>query len=98
FDPAEKALKCGFHVVLDKPLTLNYAEAKELYQVVTNSSQRFLLTHTYSGYPMIKQAKQMISDGEIGKVRKVFVEYPQGWLYKLLEAENHKQAEWRTDP
>jgi predicted dehydrogenase len=79
-------------------LTLNYREAKELYHIVKNSDRRFLLTHTYSGYPMIKQAKQMIADGKIGKVRKVYVEYPQGWLYKLLETENNKQAEWRTDP
>jgi len=98
FDPTVKALKYGFHVALDKPLTLNYHEAKELYHIVKNSDRRFLLTHTYSGYPMIKQAKQMIADGKIGKVRKVYVEYPQGWLYKLLETENNKQAEWRTDP
>lgn len=98
FDPTVKALKHGFHVVLDKPLTLNYQEAKELYHLVKGSEKRFLLTHTYSGYPMIKQARQMISNGEIGKVRKVYVEYPQGWLYKLLEAENDKQAVWRTDP
>lgn len=98
FDPTVKALKYGFHVALDKPLTLNYQEAKELYHIVKNSDRRFLLTHTYSGYPMIKQAKQMVADGKIGKVRKVYVEYPQGWLYKLLETENNKQAEWRTDP
>jgi predicted dehydrogenase len=98
FDPTVKALKHGFHVALDKPLTLNYREAKELYHVVKNSDRRFLLTHTYTGYPMIKQAKQMVMDGKIGKVRKVYVEYPQGWLYKLLETENNKQAEWRTDP
>lgn len=98
FDPTVKALKHGFHVALDKPLTLNYAEAKELYHVVKNSDKLFLLTHTYSGYPMIKQAKQMIANGEIGKVRKVYVEYPQGWLWKLLETENNKQAAWRTDP
>lgn len=98
FDPTVKALQSGFHVALDKPLTLNYAEAKELYHVVNASDKRFLLTHTYSGYPMIKQAKQMISEGQIGKVRKVYVEYPQGWLWKLLESENNKQAEWRTDP
>jgi len=97
-DPTVKALNLGFHVALDKPLTLNYQEAKEMYRVVNTSSKRLLLTHTYSGYPMIKQAKQMIAEGEIGKVRKVFVEYPQGWLYKLLEAESNKQAEWRTDP
>lgn len=98
FDPTVKALKYGFHVALDKPLTLNYTEAKALYQEVQKSDKRFLLTHTYSGYPMIKQAKQMIAEGQIGKVRKVYVEYPQGWLYKLLETENNKQAEWRTDP
>lgn len=98
FDPCVKAIKAGFHVVLDKPLTLNYQEAKELYHVVKSSSKRFLLTHTYSGYPMIKQAKQMIEEGKIGKVWKVYVEYPQGWLYKLLETEDNKQAEWRTDP
>lgn len=98
FDPTVKALKHGFHVALDKPLTLNYKEAKELYHIVKNSDRRFLLTHTYTGYPMIKQAKQMVMDGKIGKVRKVYVEYPQGWLYKLLETENNKQAEWRTDP
>jgi predicted dehydrogenase len=98
YDPTVKALQKGFHVVLDKPLTLNYEEAKSLYAIVKASSQRFLLTHTYSGYPMIKQAKQMIAEGKIGKVRKVYVEYPQGWLYKLLETEDNKQAQWRTDP
>jgi len=98
YDPTVKALQNGFHVVLDKPLTLNYEEAKSLYAIVKASNQRFLLTHTYSGYPMIKQAKQMISEGKIGKVRKVYVEYPQGWLYKLLESEDNKQAQWRTDP
>lgn len=98
FDPTVKALKHGFHVALDKPLTLNYTEAKALYYEVKKSDKLFLLTHTYSGYPMIKQAKQMIAEGKIGKVRKVYVEYPQGWLYKLLETEDNKQAEWRTDP
>ncbi|MCE7055761.1 Gfo/Idh/MocA family oxidoreductase [Algoriphagus sp. AGSA1] len=98
FDPTVKALKHGFHVILDKPLTLNYQEAKELYHRVKASDRRFLLTHTYSGYPMVKQAKQMIAEGQLGKVRKVYVEYPQGWLWKLLESENNKQAEWRTDP
>lgn len=98
FDPTIKALEHGFHVALDKPLTLNYEQAKKLYHAVQKTDQLFLLTHTYSGYPMIKQAKQMIQNGEIGKVRKVYVEYPQGWLWKLLEHENNKQAAWRTDP
>jgi len=98
FDPTAKALQHGFHVALDKPLTLNYAEAQALYRLVSQSDRRFLLTHTYTGYPMIKQARQMVQEGMIGKIRKVYVEYPQGWLYKLLETENNKQAEWRTDP
>ncbi|SMD43417.1 Predicted dehydrogenase [Aquiflexum balticum DSM 16537] len=97
FDPAKKALENGFHVVLDKPMTLNYDEAKELYKIIKKTDKLFCLTHTYTGYPMIKQMKQMIADGAIGEVRKVYVEYPQGWLHKLLEYEN-KQAEWRTDP
>jgi predicted dehydrogenase len=97
FDPAKKALENGFHVVLDKPMTLNYDEAKELYKIIKRSDKLFCLTHTYTGYPMIKQMKQMIADGVIGEVRKVYIEYPQGWLHKLLEYEN-KQAEWRTDP
>lgn len=98
FDPAKKALENGFHVVLDKPMTLTYEEAQALYKVIKNSDKLFCLTHTYTGYPMVKQMKQMIADGAIGEVRKVYVEYPQGWLYKLLEHENNKQAEWRTDP
>ena len=97
FDPTKKALENGFHVVLDKPMTLNYEEAKELYRIIKKSDKLFCLTHTYTGYPMIKQMKQMIADGVIGEIRKVYVEYPQGWLHKLLEYEN-KQAEWRTDP
>ncbi|MFD2037058.1 Gfo/Idh/MocA family protein [Belliella marina] len=98
FDPTKKALEMGFHVVLDKPLTLNYAEAKELYRVIEKAKGLFCLTHTYTGYPMVKQAKQMVADGVIGEVRKVYVEYPQGWLWKLLESEDNKQAQWRTDP
>lgn len=98
FDPTRKALENGFHVVLDKPMTLTYDEAKELYRIIKKSDKLFCLTHTYTGYPMIKQMKQMIADGMIGQIRKVYVEYPQGWLYKLLEQENNKQAEWRTDP
>ncbi|WP_291786783.1 Gfo/Idh/MocA family oxidoreductase [Cecembia sp.] len=98
FEPTKMALENGFHVVLDKPMTLTYDEAKELYKIIKNSDKLFCLTHTYTGYPMIKQMKQMVAEGRIGKVKKVYVEYPQGWLYKLLEHENNKQAEWRTDP
>ena len=98
FDPTKKALEKGFHVVLDKPMTLNYDQAMELHQIIQSSEKLFCLTHTYTGYPMIKQAKQMVADGAIGEIRKVYVEYPQGWLWKLLEHEDNKQAEWRTDP
>jgi len=98
FDATRKALENGFHVVLDKPLTLNYREAKDLYQIIQNSQSLFCLTHTYTGYPMVKQAKEMIAAGVLGEIKKVYVEYPQGWLYKLLESEDNKQAQWRTDP
>ncbi|MCH7403140.1 Gfo/Idh/MocA family protein [Belliella kenyensis] len=98
FGPTKKALELGFHVILDKPMTLDYSEAKELYRIIHNAKTEFALTHTYTGYPMVKQAKQMVADGVIGEVRKVYVEYPQGWLWKLLETEDNKQAQWRTDP
>ena len=98
FGPAKLALENGFHVVMDKPMTLNYPEAKALYRIIQESQGAFCLTYTYSGYPMVKQARQMVRDEIIGEVRKVYVEYPQGWLWKLLESENNKQAQWRTDP
>jgi predicted dehydrogenase len=98
YDPAKLALENGFHVVLDKPLCFNTEEAYKLQMVVNNVSAKFCLTHTYTGYPMIKQAKQMITAGEIGTVRKVYVSYVQGWLHQSLESENQKQASWRTNP
>lgn len=98
FDPTAKALKNGFHVVLDKPMTLDLEEARELYSIIKNSGLLFCLTHTYTGYPMIKQARQLIAQGLLGEIRKIYVDYPQGWLWKKFEDENHKQAEWRTDP
>lgn len=98
FDPAVKALKNGFHVILDKPMTLDLEEAKELYAVIKESGLLFCLTHTYTGYPMVKEARQLISQGVVGEVRKIYVEYPQGWLWKKFEDEDNKQAEWRTDP
>lgn len=98
FDPTAKALKNGFHVVLDKPMTLDLEEARELYSIIKNSGLLFCLTHTYTGYPMIKQARQLIAQGQLGEIRKIYVDYPQGWLWKKFEDENHKQAEWRTDP
>jgi predicted dehydrogenase len=98
FEPAKLALENGFHVVLDKPMTFNLAEALELKKIVAGSGKFFCLTHTYTGYPMVKQARQMIKEGVLGNIRKVYVEYPQGWLSTYLEGENHKQASWRTDP
>ena len=99
FGPAKMALENGFHVVCDKPLCLSIKEAKELVDLVNKTGLIFALTHNYTGYPMVKQAKAMIRKGELGKIRKVVVEYPQGWLSTLLEADaNAKQAIWRTDP
>jgi len=98
FAPAKMALQKGFNVVVEKPITFNLAEAKELKQLVEETGLLLCLTHTYSGYPMVKQAKAMIADGVLGAVRKVWVEYPQGWLSKLSEKEGNAQAAWRTDP
>ena len=98
FAPAKMALQKGFHVVIEKPITFNLAEALELKQLVEQTGLLLCLTHTYSGYPMVKQAKAMIKDGVLGSVRKVWVEYPQGWLSKLSEREGNVQAAWRTDP
>ncbi|MFN8337855.1 MAG: Gfo/Idh/MocA family oxidoreductase [Saprospiraceae bacterium] len=98
FAPAKMALEHGFHVVCDKPMTFNLEEAYELRNVVEKSHRIFALTHTYTGYPMVKQAKFMLRNGQLGKIRKVVVEYPQGWLSTLLEASENKQASWRTDP
>lgn len=98
FAPAKMALENGFHVILDKPMTFSLAEAKELEKVVKASGKRFCLTHTYTGYLMVKEAKQLVKAGKLGQIRKVYVEYPQGWLSTFLEGGDHKQASWRTDP
>lgn len=99
FGPAKMALENGFHVVCDKPLCLSLKEAEELVALVQQTGLIFALTHNYTGYPMVKQAKAMIRKGELGAIRKVVVEYPQGWLSTLLEADaSAKQAIWRTDP
>ncbi|MBS1564943.1 MAG: Gfo/Idh/MocA family oxidoreductase [Bacteroidetes bacterium] len=98
FAPAKMALENGFHVVLDKPMTFSLAEAKELQQMVQKTGNLFCLTHTYTGYPMVKEARRIIASGKLGKIRKVYVEYPQGWLSTALETSDNKQASWRTDP
>jgi predicted dehydrogenase len=98
FAPAMMALENGFNVVIEKPITFSLDEAKQLQAKVKETGLLLLLTHTYSGYPMVKQARRMVKDGVIGKVRKIYVEYPQGWLSKLSEREGNAQAAWRTDP
>ena len=98
FGPAMLALEKGFHVVVEKPMTFTLDEAKQLQKKVEETGLILALTHTYSGYPMVKQAKQMVREGAFGKIRKVYVEYPQGWLSKLSEKEGNAQAAWRTDP
>ena len=98
FAPAMMALDNGFHVVIEKPITFTLDEAKQLKKKVDETGLILCLTHTYSGYPMVKQARAMVKDGALGKIRKVYVEYPQGWLSKLSEREGNAQAAWRTDP
>ena len=98
FAPAMMALDHGFHVVIEKPIAFTLDEAKQLKKKVEETGLILCLTHTYSGYPMVKQAKYMAQNGVLGKIRKVWVEYPQGWLSKLSEREGNAQAAWRTDP
>ena len=98
FPPAKMALENGFHVVCDKPITLNLEQAEELQRLVDETGLLFALTHNYTGYPMVKQARAMIANGDLGDIRKVVVEYPQGWLSTNLEATDQKQAAWRVDP
>ncbi|HEY9561258.1 MAG TPA: Gfo/Idh/MocA family oxidoreductase [Anseongella sp.] len=98
FAPAMMALEKGFHVVVEKPMTFTLEEAQQLQAKVEETGLTLLLTHTYTGYPMVKQARQLVKDGALGKIRKVWVEYPQGWLSRLTEREGNAQAAWRTDP
>jgi predicted dehydrogenase len=98
FAPAKMALEYGFHVICDKPLAFNLKEAHALAALVEKTGLLFALTHNYTGYPMVKQAKMMLKNGELGKIRKVVAAYPQGWLSTPLEQSGQKQAAWRTDP
>ena len=97
--PAAKAfLNAGIHVICDKPLTTTVQEAEELVKLVQESGKLFILTHNYTGYPMIRQARAMVASGELGEIRLVQVEYPQDWLTEAVEQTGQKQAAWRTDP
>ena len=98
FEPAMMALDRGFHVVVDKPMTFSLEQAKQLKAKVEETGLVLALTHTYSGFPAVKDAKERIARGDIGEVRKVYVEYPQGWLSKRIELEGGNNAGWRTDP
>ena len=98
FPPAKMALEHGFHVLSDKPATFNLAEAKELAKLVKKTGLLYGLTHNYTGYPLVKEARDLVANGKLGKIRKVVVEYPQGWLATRLEESGQKQAAWRTDP
>ncbi|GHN01343.1 oxidoreductase [Cytophagales bacterium WSM2-2] len=98
YEPAKMALEAGFHVVIEKPISYSLAEAKALEKLVSKTGLILALTHTYTGYPMVKEARALVRSGKIGKVRKVFVEYPQGWLSSALEKTGNVQASWRTDP
>jgi predicted dehydrogenase len=96
--PAKAFLKAGIHVICDKPLTATVAEARDLARVAERSGKIFAVTHNYTGYPMVRQARAMIAAGDIGEIRVVQVEYAQDWLTEKIEATGQKQAEWRTDP
>jgi len=98
FSPAKTFLEAGFHVVCDKPMTYDLAEAKALRDLVKSTGKVFALTHNYTGYPMVKEARELVRNGDLGKILKVVAEYPQGWLIQPIDAEGQKQAAWRTDP
>ena len=98
FPAVKAALEHGFHVLSDKPATFDLAESKALAALVKKTGLLYGLTHNYTGYPLVKEARELIAAGKLGKIRKVVVEYPQGWLATKLEASGQKQAAWRTDP
>ncbi|MCH2334923.1 MAG: Gfo/Idh/MocA family oxidoreductase [Pseudomonadales bacterium] len=98
FPVAESALQAGFHVVSDKPVTFDLGEARTLRALAAEKDLLFGLTHNYTGYPMVKEARELIKTGALGTIRRVIVEYLQGWLAERLETQGNKQAIWRTDP
>ena len=98
FPIARDFLRAGFHVICDKPMTINVKEAKALRTIVKKSGKIFALTHNYTGYPMVKLARDMVKNKDLGGIRKIVVRYPQGWLATAIEKAGQKQAKWRTDP
>ena len=98
YSQAKMSLDEGFNVLCDKPLCISVAEAIDLYETVQRNGKLFCLTHNYTGYPMVKRAREMVASGEIGTIRKIAVEYFQGWLSSAVERTGNRQAEWRADP
>ena len=98
YAPAKAALEAGFHVVCDKPMTCTNEQSQDLVETAARTGRVFAVTYNYTGYPMVRQARDMVCSGAIGAVRKVFVEYLQGWLATPVESSGQKQAHWRTDP
>jgi len=98
FPIARDFLQAGFHVMCEKPMTFNVKEAKDLQKIVRKSRKVFGLMHNYTGYPMVKLAREMVRNGDLGEIRKIVVQYPQGWLATPLEKTGQQQAAWRTDP
>jgi len=98
YEAAVEFLKRGIHVICDKPLTSNLTDAKKLKAAADDSAALFILTHNYTGYPMVRQAREMVANGELGDLRVIQAEYPQDWLTEAVEQQGAKQAVWRTDP
>jgi predicted dehydrogenase len=98
FEPATAFVQAGFNVIMDKPMVHTSEQAQALIKAVEKSGVVFGITHNYTGYPMVKEARAMVRAGKLGKIQRVVVEYPQGWLLSKLEEEGQKQAAWRTDP
>jgi predicted dehydrogenase len=98
FSPAKLSLEKGFHVLCEKPMTFSVEQAEELVELVKKTNLIFGLTHNYTGYPLVKEARELVKSGRIGKIRKIVAEYPQGWLSERIESSGQKQAVWRTDP
>ncbi|MCR6502299.1 Gfo/Idh/MocA family oxidoreductase [Shinella sp. CPCC 101442] len=98
YEAAKEFLKRGIHVICDKPLTSTLPDARKLKKLAEESDALFVLTHNYTGYPMVRQAREMVANGELGTIRLVQMEYPQDWLTEDIESSGQKQAAWRTDP
>lgn len=98
YGPAKKALEAGFHVICDKPLCISVDEAADLLDTVNRTGCLFCLTHNYTGYPMVRRARELVLGGELGSIRKVIIEYLQGWMSTPVENTGNRQAVWRADP